>query len=202
MANNLTKILALATPLLSVIPSSYDSTTQNLSFSAESNYAQRIEVPLRQDSPVVETKPSLMVYGGTHANKVINDYYIEATVRVESSGKPRAVSKSGALGLMQVKPDTWEEYCGDIPLYEAFDSDKNKECGVRYLRWIETYISKRHPGWDNLSLDRKRNLVAAAYHVGPTRLKNLDFNLDDVPNPTKHYVRKIEKALEELITSS
>jgi hypothetical protein len=62
--------------------------------------------------------------------------WINAQVDVESGGDPKAVSPSGALGLMQLMPQTWAEVGmilehGDI---SAFDPAENLLRGVTYLR--------------------------------------------------------------------
>ena len=61
--------------------------------------------------------------------------WIDAVIHVESMGQTRAVSPKGAMGLMQIMPDTWEmlrvQYgLGDDPC----DPHDNIMAGVAYLR--------------------------------------------------------------------
>jgi soluble lytic murein transglycosylase-like protein len=82
--------------------------------------------------------------------------WIRAVMRAESGGDPRAVSPTGAMGLMQIMPATWEELrvrhaLGDDP----FDSRDNILGGTGYLRdLLDRYGS---PGF------------LAAYNAGPGR---------------------------------
>jgi soluble lytic murein transglycosylase-like protein len=61
---------------------------------------------------------------------------VNAMIRVESSFNPRARSRAGALGLMQVMPATGRgNKCGDL-----LDPLANLRCGVRVLvRFLKRY---------------------------------------------------------------
>lgn len=76
---------------------------------------------------------------------------IRAIIAVESGFNPRAVSRKGAMGLMQLMPSTASLY-GAI---DPFDPEQNIEAGVRYLRdLIRKFGDKR--------------LAVAAYNAGET----------------------------------
>lgn len=67
--------------------------------------------------------------------QVSRDYGLEsallhAVVSVESRYNARAVSRKGAVGLMQLMPDTARRY----GVRDAFDPRQNLEGGARYLR--------------------------------------------------------------------
>lgn len=53
-----------------------------------------------------------------------------AVMDAESGGNPRAVSPAGAMGLMQLMPDTARE----LGVADVFDPEENARAGVRYLR--------------------------------------------------------------------
>jgi soluble lytic murein transglycosylase-like protein len=55
---------------------------------------------------------------------------VRAVIVVESAFNPRAVSKRGAVGLMQLKPATARRY----GVADAFDPEQNVMAGARYLR--------------------------------------------------------------------
>src|SRR5258708_7498362 len=63
-----------------------------------------------QSSPMVTTNP-VNPYAGYIAEASrrfgIPERWIRAVIRVESSGQVKAVSPKGAIGLMQIMPDTW-----------------------------------------------------------------------------------------------
>jgi len=75
---------------------------------------------------------------------------VDAVVRVESAYDPKAVSKRGALGLMQLMPDTARR----LAVSDPFDPEQNIRGGVREVaRLIDRYSG-------NLPL------VLAAYNAG------------------------------------
>lgn len=77
---------------------------------------------------------------------------VRAVMRVESCFDPRAVSRSGARGLMQLMPET----AAHLGVRDSFDADQNIAGGARYL---------------SLLLNRFKNdtrLAVAAYNAGPT----------------------------------
>lgn len=55
---------------------------------------------------------------------------VHAVIAVESSYNPKAVSKAGAAGLMQLMPDTARRY----GVTDAFDPMQNLRGGANYLR--------------------------------------------------------------------
>ena len=75
---------------------------------------------------------------------------IHAIIRAESAYHPAAVSSKGAIGLMQVMPQTAERF-GTIDLY---DPEQNVRVGTRYLSTLQQLFS------------HELNLVLAAYNAG------------------------------------
>ncbi len=75
---------------------------------------------------------------------------VRAVIVVESAFNPRAVSKRGALGLMQLKPSTARRY----GVSNAFDPEQNITAGTHYLRDLLTRFG------NNLEL------TLAAYNAG------------------------------------
>lgn len=106
----------------------------------------------------------------------INPHLVAALVRVESAFNPRAVSRKGACGLMQLLPETARRF-GLKKSKEIFDPVKNLEAGVRYLKWL----TKRFDG------DVQR--VLAAYNAGEGAVDRFG----GIPpyRETQQYVRKI-----------
>jgi soluble lytic murein transglycosylase-like protein len=83
----------------------------------------------------------------------LNPYLVAAVVQVESAFNPRALSRKGARGLMQLLPETARRF-GLQRKKDLFDPAKNLEAGIRYLKWL----SGRFSG------DAAR--VLAAYNAG------------------------------------
>ncbi|MBC7218111.1 MAG: lytic transglycosylase domain-containing protein [Candidatus Caldatribacterium sp.] len=84
----------------------------------------------------------------------LSAHLIRKLIEVESGGNPKALSSKGAMGLMQLMPET----CKDLGVSDPFDVRQNIEGGVRYLRSL---------------IDRfgKIELALAAYNAGPGRVK-------------------------------
>ncbi len=79
---------------------------------------------------------------------------VRAVIRMESGGKADAVSRKGAMGLMQLMPGTARMLEVDDP----FDPVQNLEGGIKYL----SILSDKYNG------DLSKTL--AAYNAGPGRV--------------------------------
>lgn len=80
---------------------------------------------------------------------------IKGVIITESAGNPNARSPVGAIGLMQIMPDTGRAACG-LSAGELSDPAKNIDCGTRYYA-------------QQLSSFGSHDLAAAAYNAGPGR---------------------------------
>ncbi|MDA8098390.1 MAG: lytic transglycosylase domain-containing protein [Nitrospiraceae bacterium] len=98
---------------------------------------------------------------------------VHAIIKVESDFNPFAISSKGAMGLMQLMPQT----ATDLNVKNSFSPHENIEGGVRYLR----YLLDRYEG--NLKL------TLAAYNSGESAVKRWG----TVPpfKETQDYVRRI-----------
>lgn len=87
----------------------------------------------------------------------IPEAWIWAVMRVESGGNSRAVSRAGAMGLMQIMPATWAGLRARYGLRtDPFDARDNIMAGAAYLR-------EMHDRYGNA------NAMLAAYNAGPGR---------------------------------
>lgn len=98
---------------------------------------------------------------------------VDAIVEVESSYNPYAISPQGALGLMQLIPETAERFGVEDP----FDPVQNLLGGLRYLRYL----------W--LTFGGSLPRVLAAYHAGEDRVKEHK-GVPPIPS-TQEYVRRV-----------
>jgi hypothetical protein len=100
--------------------------------------------------------------------------WIRAVMDAESAGDARAVSRKGAMGLMQIMPDTWSELRMRYGLgRDPFDPRDNILAGAAYLRQIDRYGS---PGF------------LAAYNAGPQRYDEYLAGGRALPAETRAYV--------------
>jgi soluble lytic murein transglycosylase-like protein len=100
---------------------------------------------------------------------------VHAIIQVESQGNPKAVSRKGAMGLMQLMP----EMITVFRLADPFDPLANIDAGVRHLKYLLIEYS------GNLSL------TLAAYNAGPGAVRKYR-GIPPYPE-TKKYLRKVLK---------
>jgi soluble lytic murein transglycosylase-like protein len=101
--------------------------------------------------------------------------WIRAVMDAESAGDARAVSRNGAMGLMQIMPDTWSELRARYGLgRDPFDPRDNILAGAAYLR--EMHDRYGSPGF------------LAAYNAGPQRYDEHLAGVRALPAETRAYV--------------
>ncbi len=121
---------------------------------------------------------------------------IYSVIRTESSFKPEAVSHAGAIGLMQIMPETYEWLLTimgeELSANAIYYPEVNIRCGAYYL----AYLHRELGDWQT---------VFAAYNAGIGRVKSWledesiteDGMLVHIPiEETANYVVKIAKARE------
>ena len=110
--------------------------------------------------------------------------WIRAVLRVESAGDPRAISSAGAMGLMQIMPDTWADLRVRHQLGgNAYDPRDNILAGTAYLRELH---------------DRYGSITAmlAAYNAGPGRYE-ASLSGRPLPAETRAYVAAIAPIIDD-----
>ena len=113
----------------------------------------------------------------------IPELWICAVLRAESAGDVRAVSTAGAMGLMQVMPDTWAGLRVRYGLgRDPYDPRDNILAGTAYLREM---------------FDRYGNVAAmlAAYNAGPGRYDEYLATGRPLPAETRAYVAALAPIL-------
>jgi hypothetical protein len=134
-------------------------------------------IALAQTKPVAP--PSARDSYGDHIAEAARRFelpaaWIRAVMRAESDGDPRALSPKGAIGLMQIMPETWAELrvryrLGD----DSYDPHDNIVAGAAYIR--ELFDRYGSPQW------------IAAYNAGPGRYEEA-LKGRPLPPETRAYV--------------
>lgn len=113
----------------------------------------------------------------------IPETWIWRVMHAESRGNPRAVSRAGAMGLMQIMPATWSMLSARHRLGpDPFDARANILAGAAYLRAM----------WDRY---RDVSLMLAAYNAGPGRADAYAAGRRRLPPETVAYVAAIAPSL-------
>ena len=130
--------------------------------------------------------------------------YLYAVILAESSFRPDATSSVGAMGLMQIMPDTGKWIAKKLGMRDAFTPEMLYEPAVsaRYGAWYLRFLLDRYDG--------DMRCATAAYHAGQGKV---DQWLDDPQyspdgrtlaviayDSTNNYVNKVMKNYEQYLS--
>jgi transglycosylase-like protein with SLT domain len=140
------------------------------------HFTKRDELANTETGTIVETVPPERldrIVRDASARHNLDPALVKAVIGVESNWNPAAVSRKGALGLMQLIPTT----AGQLGVGNAFDPAQNVEGGATYLRSL---LDRYHGDLE---------LTLAAYNAGPGAVERSG----GVPNirETRSYVQKV-----------
>lgn len=139
----------------------------------ESRKISRTQQPAKVlgDMPLADQKLSTLIESAAQKYNV-DPKLVAAVAEVESNGRQEAVSSVGAIGVMQLMPDTAASLGVD-----PYDKQQNIEGGAKYLRQM----------LDTFGGDLKK--AVAAYNAGPGAVKAYG----GIPpyKETQNYVSKV-----------
>ena len=132
----------------------------------------------------------------------IPKYIIYSVIKVESGFDPDAISRASAMGLMQMTSIAVAQVNEVLGLPETANLTKmyDPEFNIRYGTCYLSYLYKK--------FDYNWNTTFAAYNAGEgnvatwlrdPKYSDLEGNLIDFPDDfgeTRHYVKKVNKAIE------
>jgi len=140
------------------------------------------EVPYPEPEPIVAevaTPPATVPYGELidkfSTEHGVDAKLVRAVIQVESAYRNTARSRKGAMGLMQLMPDTARQY----GVTDPYDPASNIEGGVKYLK----ALLQRLP----------RDLALAAYNAGEAAVQRAK-GIPPYPE-TRNYVSQVIQLL-------
>ena len=145
-----------------------------------------IIAPVANAQPIAGKPPIVLANGDRFAPFVVEAArrfgipatWIYVVMRAESFGEVRAVSPKGAMGLMQIMPETWAHLRVRYGLgADPYDPHDNILAGAAYLR--ELHDRYGAPGF------------LAAYNAGPTRYEDHLTTGRPLPAETRAYVADV-----------
>jgi hypothetical protein len=144
-----------------------------------------ISAPAQTPSPVSGTEansgpdPFAAFIGEASRRFNVPTLWLRAIMQVESADNAQAVSPKGAIGLMQVMPDTYAQLSQEYGLgADPFDPHDNIMAGAAYLR--QMYDLYGSPGF------------LAAYNAGPVRYDDHLTTGQPLPEETQLYLSRVE----------
>jgi len=148
----------------------------------------------------IEYRSEIKHYSQKH---ILDPYLVAAIIRAESNFQPDKVSQKGAVGLMQVMPDTanWVIRTSGLTQFSVEQLNEpqvNMEIGTWYLKYL---FQQFHSVLINRSNKSQMAIIAASYNAGPgnvdkwlksNRWDGDDSTIEQIPfGETRHYVQRI-----------
>ena len=122
---------------------------------------------------------------GAAKDATVQAQLVRAVIVVESGFNPRAVSKKGAIGLMQLQPATAKRY----GVKNIYDPDENVRAGARYLRDLL------------VRFDSNLELALAAYNAGEQAVERYGRHVPPY-RETLAYVPSVMKVYQRLMAQA
>ena len=124
----------------------------------------------------------------------VDPYLVMAVIRSESKFEPTLVSKKGAVGLMQLMPDTANWITEQSEMKSLYQPDlEHPETNIHLGTWYLGYLIKMFEGNEIMAI--------AAYNAGPGNVKGWVSGkrwngkadtISDIPfGETRHYVQRV-----------
>ncbi|TGL41545.1 lytic transglycosylase domain-containing protein [Leptospira perdikensis] len=157
----------------------------NLPVNTQSLKAEGISLPFPKEADSLQASPNQTdgktkpadIFGTIESiakSQGMDPNLVKAMVKAESNFKPKAVSPKGAMGLMQLMPETAES----LGVSDPFDPEDNIGGGVKFLKGLMKEF-------------KDPEKAIAAYNAGPGAVKRYK----GIPpyEETQKYVNKVKR---------
>jgi soluble lytic murein transglycosylase-like protein len=135
------------------------------------------------DNPLLKHRPfQAHVQSAAKANE-IDPALVHAVIAAESNYNPKAVSDKGAIGLMQIMPDTGRRF--GVKAKDLYSPGRNIAVGVRYLAELIDMF------------DGNIELALASYNAGENTVIRFGRKIPPYPE-TRAYVPRVLRYYEQL----
>lgn len=147
---------------------------------AEPAAAQQLPFPFRPISSAADPVAAFVTEASQQFG--VPESWIRAVMRVESAGNAAATSPAGAIGLMQVMPQTYAALRVRLGLgADAYDPHDNIMAGAAYLREMRDQYGSAG--------------FLAAYNAGPSRWEDYLAGVRSLPPETIRYMARLAPML-------
>lgn len=104
-------------------------------------------------------------YARRHFTAVVDWRWFRAQAIAESSLRAHALSSSGAIGIMQIIPDTWDEVSQEIAVSDPLSATHSIHAGIYYDRFLFELWS------DIPDVLQRLAFTFASYNAGSGRIR-------------------------------
>jgi len=127
----------------------------------------------------------------------VPEYIIYAVIKTESDFSSNAVSPAGAIGLMQITPDTFDW----ISMLMKEDADPallyDPGTNIKYGTYLLSHLYMRYNRWDTVFAAYNAGMSRADEWLADPEIADENGNLTRIPYPeTEKYVKKVNDAID------
>lgn len=124
----------------------------------------------------------------------LNDMLVYSVMKAESGFREDAVSRAGAVGLMQIMPATAEFVCERRGVAFEAEQLKNGEYNVKIGCWYLAYLLERFPVTETALCAYNAGEGTVAAWLKDKQLSKDGITLSEIPyEETREYVKKVIK---------